>query len=260
MDDRNGGDFGHHVLAADPRTSQLYQDIGRGYSSARRPDPYINAKIQAAIGDGVRVTNVGAGTGNYEPTEGYVVAVEPSWEMINQRHSGTAGVLRALAEQLPFSSRSMDVALATFTLHHWQNISLGLAELKRVARRQVILMSDPDVGRHFWLVDYFPEMVDLASGRGAPSVEPISAHLGVVQSRVLEVPANCIDGFCGAYWSRPEAYLDTSVRASISSLAQLPNEVIQRGVAKLAADLTSGRWDDRHGHLRTLKAYDLGYR
>ena len=73
-------------------------------------------------------------------------------------------------------------------------------------------------------------------------------------------PADCIDGFAGAYWSRPQAYLDPSVRAGISSLAQLPPDVAERCVQKLRQDLASGEWDARYGHLRELTELDLGYR
>jgi len=33
-----------------------------------------------------------------------------------------------------------------------------------------------------------------------------------------------------------------------------------RGTERLRADLGSGEWDRRHGHLRTQREYDGGYR
>jgi hypothetical protein len=69
-----------------------------------------------------------------------------------------------------------------------------------------------------------------------------------------------MDGFGTAFWARPEAYLDPEVQAGMSWLALLPAEVRERGSARLAADLASGTWDRRHGHLRHLPAYDGGYR
>ena len=48
---------------------QVYQSIGNSYSAARRPDPRIQRLIVSALGDAQSVVNVGAGTGNYEPTE-----------------------------------------------------------------------------------------------------------------------------------------------------------------------------------------------
>ena len=206
------------------------------------------------------MVNVGAGTGNYEPTGGFVVAVEPSWAMIGQRVPDVGRTVRAVAERLPFSRGSFDVALATFTLHHWQHLEWGLAELNRVSDRQVIVMSDPVIGRDFWLAEYFPEMFDLESEQRAPTVATVALHFSHVHVEVLEIPSTCSDGFCGAYWSRPEAYLDPRVRMGISSLAQLSSEAIRRGVQRLGEELWSWRWDNRHGRLRTLEAYDLGYR
>ena len=61
-------------------------------------------------------------------------------------------------------------------------------------------------------------------------------------------------------WTRPEAYLDPDVQAGMSWLALLPPEARERGSERLAADLASGAWDGRHGHLRRLLAYDGSYR
>jgi ubiquinone/menaquinone biosynthesis C-methylase UbiE len=118
------------------RTTHLYDTIGRDYSSVRRTDPHINEKIGMALRGARRVVNVGAGTGNYEPAEGFVVAVEPSWAMIGQRPPGVLRTVRAVAERLPFPKGSFDLALATFTLRHWQDLECGLAELNRVSDGQ----------------------------------------------------------------------------------------------------------------------------
>ena len=71
---------------------------------------------------------------------------------------------------------------------------------------------------------------------------------------------DCVDGFAGAYWGWPEAYLDPAVRAGISSLALLSPADAERGAARLREDLESGAWDARFGHLRELPELDLGYR
>src|SRR5262249_49676324 len=63
----------------------LYDRIGRGYTTTRRPDPRIAAAIGAALGDARTVINVGAGAGAYEPSERRIVAIEPSTAMIRQR-------------------------------------------------------------------------------------------------------------------------------------------------------------------------------
>ena len=65
-------------------------------------------------------------------------------------------------------------------------------------------------------------------------------------------------GFLGAYWRRPEAYLDPGVRAAISGFTKLAD--VEPGLARLRADLADGTWEQRHGHVRRRDAVDLGYR
>ena len=158
---------------------QVYESIGVGYASARRPDPPIYLLIVDALGDARTVLNVGAGGGNYEPSERSVIAVEPSLKMISQRRYGSGPALQGVAEALPFSNKSFDAALATFTLHHWTDVSAGLLELKRVAKRQVILLFEPAESLKLWLVEYFPECLALPSETGAPGVNDVRPVLDV---------------------------------------------------------------------------------
>lgn len=239
---------------------QLYQSIGVSYSGVRRPDPRIQRLVDAALGNAKSVVNVGAGTGNYEPSARDVLAVEPSPRMIAQRNSGAAPAIRAVAEALPFRDQAFDAALAILTLHHWTDLAKGLSELRRVAKRQVILTFEPWVSWQFWLVEYFPECVYLPSEKRAPTIDQLRSHLDIQTEMPVPIPADCVDGFAGAYWRRPESYLDPSVRAGISSLAQLSPEVAEHRARKLRRDLASGEWEARYGHLRQLTELDLGYR
>jgi len=118
-----------------------YDRIGRGYSLSRRPDPRVAQQILDALGDAATVVNVGAGTGSYEPRHLAVTAVEPSLEMIRQRPRDAAPVVRALAERLPFADHCFDAALAVLTIHHWRDQSNGLAEMRRVARRRIVILT-----------------------------------------------------------------------------------------------------------------------
>jgi hypothetical protein len=74
------------------------------------------------------------------------------------------------------------------------------------------------------------------------------------------VPHDCSDGFFGAYWRRPEAYLDAGIRGAISALARLGEKPVRGAVARLASDLRSGAWHRRYGALAQLDEIDLGYR
>ena len=245
---------------ASSSSRRLYQSIGDSYSAVRRPDPRIQRQVVAALGNARSVVNVGAGTGNYEPSDRWVVAVEPSLAMIARRRPGAAPAVRGVAEALPFRDRTFEAALAVLTLHHWSDLAGGLSELRRVAARQVILAYEPSAFWQFWLSEYFPECLSLPQEVQAPSIEDLNKHLDVRTVAPVPVPADCIDGFAGAYWRRPESYLDPRVRAGISSLALLPPEVAERCADRLRHDLASGAWDARYGYLRELPEVDLGYR
>jgi SAM-dependent methyltransferase len=238
----------------------LYDQIGRTYTSTRRSDPRIAAAIRQALGDARTVVNVGAGAGAYEPANLPVFAVEPSWQMIRQRTAGTARVIQASAEALPFQDGTFDAALALLTLHHWTDWRRGVDEMRRVANRFVAFTFEPEEVGNFWLTEvYFPEIVELDRGR-CPSVSEIVRHLGDCRVDRIAIPHDCVDGFLAAYWRRPEAYLDPNVRAGISGFALLSKDVVTCGVAHLKADLESGEWEQRFGHVRRLDALDVCYR
>jgi SAM-dependent methyltransferase len=188
-----------------------------------------------------------------------VLAVEPSMGMIRQRPPTAAPVVRALAEALPVASGAFDAVQAVLTVHHWADWRAGLTELRRVARRRVVLAYDTKRHGDFWLVrDYLPEIAALELTR--PSAEDIAAELGAESVVPLPVPWDFTDGVFPAYWRRPEAYLDPVVRQACSALAQTSPEIVDRGIARLAADLESGRWHGRNRELLELAEWDAGFR
>ncbi len=243
-------------------TGAKYDAIGQTYSATRRADPHIAAQLRAALGDARTVLNVGAGTGNYEPDDRSVVAVEPSLTMIGQRAADAAPCVRAVAEALPFPDATFDAALAVLTVHHWRDLECGVAELQRVAARHVIFTFEPSLADEFWLVrDYFPEVRELPQERRLPNCETVRAMFGTGASlAAVLVPADCIDGFGGSYWNRPEAYLDPRIQDGMSMFALLDPTIRASGTERLRSDLAHGRWDEKYGALRAQQAIDLGYR
>jgi len=237
----------------------IYDRIGRRYAQRRRPDPRIAARLHQALGDARKVVNVGAGSGSYEPEDRQVVAVEPSEVMITQRPPDAAPVVRAVAEALPFEKGRFDAALAVLTVHHWTDPERGVAELRRVARRQVIFTWDPTHLARFWFTrDYLPEAVALDAG--FTTLEATLALLGAATVEPVPLPHDCRDGFFAAYWRRPEAYLDPDVRAGISGFGILEEHVVEHALELLAGDLESGEWYRRNEQLLELDEIDLGYR
>jgi SAM-dependent methyltransferase len=238
--------------------AQLYDAIGVSYVVTRRTDPRIAAQIWSALGDAQTVLNVGAGSGSYEPRDRDVLAVEPSAVMRAQRASDAAPCIAASAESLPFVDGAFDAAMAVATTHHWPDPIAGLRELRRVAARVVVFTFDIGGLSQFWLTrDYVPELAELVADH--PSLAEQAQILGATVVPVL-IPWDCVDGFPEAYWRRPQAYLDDSIRQGMSIWARLGSSIEERAVTSLRRDLASGRWAARNGELLELDAADLGLR
>lgn len=79
---------------------------------------------------------------------------------------------------------------------------------------------------------------------------------------VLEfpIPFDFADGYQPAFWRRPEAYLEPSVRNASSTFATLPDRVVLPAMRRLANDLADGSWVERHRHLLDSEVVDYGYR
>jgi SAM-dependent methyltransferase len=233
-----------------------YEQHGTTYGRHRRPDPRIAARIDAALGDSRTVLNIGAGTGSYEPTDRWVLAVEPSATMRAQRPAGAAPVIDARAEAVPFDDDAVDAAMACVTIHHWEPAEAGLREMRRVARGPVVVFTFDLDSLPAWQLEFLDEGLAIERPR-FPTIDAVSGALGG-RTRVerIPTPADCMDGFFEAFWNRPEALLDPAVRSAQSLWSMLEPGEEERIVDRLAAALGSGAWDAEHGHLREQHEYD----
>ena len=161
------------------------------------------------------------------------------------------------AQTLPFGDDTFDAAMGVLTIHHWSDAKGGLSEMARVSRGPLVLLTFDASLKTFWLLDYFPALATLDDGV-MPVMEIFGEVWGDVDVRVVPIPADCSDGFLAAYWRRPEAYLDPRLRAAMSSFWAIDG--VGEGVAQLEADLESGAWEEKYGHLRRLEELDCGYR
>ncbi len=236
----------------------LYDHIGAGYAARRTPDPRIADAITLALEGAQSIANVGAGTGSYELPDKTVIAIEPSMEMLRQRAPGLAPRVQAVAESLPLRDKCVSGATAILTIHHWSNLELGLQELVRISRDRIAIFTwDPDAPP-FWLTkDYFPVLAD-RDRRRFPEIASLSRSLGCVAVQTVSIPCDCVDGFLGAYWRRPTAYLDPAIRSGMSGFRCL--EGIDAGLAKLRDDIATGDWERRNGDILEFESMDLGYR
>lgn len=229
-----------------------YDSTGHNYSGYRKTDPRIAELVTKALGNAKSVINVGAGAGSYEPEDRYVVAVEPSFVMRSQRLlNSKVPAINAKANSLPFDDNSFDAAMAMLTIHHWDDLSKGIDEMKRVSKERIVIMTyDPDELKKFWNTHYFPELIEIEKAR-YPKLELIKNYLdGKCEVIPVPIPLDCADGFQEAYYGRPEEFLKKEVRNSQSAWKFLPVGMEGILVKRLEDDLKSGEWDKKFGHFR----------
>ena len=237
--------------------SELYDQIGHDYAAQRRPDLRIQAAIENQLQGVSTLLNIGAGTGSYEPENLSVTAAEPSAKMIFQRRD-RSNVVQARAEALPFSDNSFDAATAFLTVHHWHDIEKGLEECARAIRKRLVILTCDPESEGFWLSqDYFPGLLDLDQ-KIFPEMDQLRKWMGNISIHPLPIPADCTDGFLGAYWRRPGAYIEEKVRAGMSSFSRIAE--VDRGLDRLRGDIASGVWMQKYGHLLKVDDLDIGYR
>jgi ubiquinone/menaquinone biosynthesis C-methylase UbiE len=251
-----------------------YDEIGKTYNQTRTADERITNKIITYLNlpKDSKVLDVGAGTGNYSyelANAGFkVTAVEPSDIMRNQakQHQNLVW-LSGVAEQLPFENNEFDGLICTLATHHFSDLELSFREMNRVVRdegRIVIFSADPRICLNTcWISKYFRDIVN-DSCKTLPEIDEFKRLFELNTSRKAELypfllPCNLKDKFFFSGWRNPEAYLDESFRAGISSFAAAPTELVNENIKKLQDDLTSGRFQKLYGDIFELTEYDCGY-
>ncbi|HVW79349.1 MAG TPA: methyltransferase domain-containing protein [Mycobacteriales bacterium] len=202
------------------------------------------------------VVNVGAGAGSYEPRDRDVTAVEPSAGMRAQRPPELVPAIDAIAEALPFPDNWFDAAMATVTIHQWCDLDQGLAELRRVSRGPVVILTfDAASLSRLWLAEYLPELI-AAEGARYPDIDHVRAVLGGRSLvKTIPIPLDCVDGFAEAFYGRPERMLDPAVRQAQSAWAFVDEEIAAASVERLRTALESGEWDRKYAALRSQPEY-----
>ncbi len=246
----------------DDLEDSFYDRIGMEYTPTQRPDPRIAMQIHGALGDARSIANVGAGVGVYEPFDRKVLPIEPSERTIAQRSPQLARAIRGYAESLPLAPDSVDAAMACMTLHRWVDWRVGINELRRVARKRVVIFTyDYSYATRFWLLrDYLPKLARLDCARFPAIEEQLVATGDEVRIEPVLIPHDCEDGFLAAYWRRPTAYLDQQMRSGMSTFRLPGAERLLDGLDQLAEDLRTGLWEARNQDILGCEQLDLGYR
>lgn len=102
------------------------------YSSYRQTDERMAEYVYKELANANMILSFGSETGSYEPTDKYVVAVEPSTTMRQQMlDKNKVPAINAKAYNLPFDSNSFDASMPMITVNHWHDMDKGLKELSQ---------------------------------------------------------------------------------------------------------------------------------
>lgn len=238
----------------------LYNRIGSGYDTTRRPDPFIAGRLRALLSPrpGGRYVDIACGSGNYTlalANAGVpMTGVDISARMIAAARAKPAPAsldhwVQAQVAAMPFAGGAFAGAVCSLAIHHFPDLPAAFAEISRIvdARdgRLVIFTATPGQMRHYWLGRYFPAMLERSISQ-MPSPESVKRALGEAGFRQVttenyHVSPTLRDLFLYSGKQRPELYLDAGVRAGISSFSSLGDRgEIEAGLARLAADIESG--------------------
>ncbi|MEO1435552.1 MAG: class I SAM-dependent methyltransferase [Bacteroidota bacterium] len=232
---------------------ERYDNIGKGYNDTRMADPYLLSRMEVLLQlkkDG-HYLDVGAGTGNYTIAlnqKGYsFTGIEPSETMIEKARAASKAIIwkQGHAEAIPVADASIDGVLASFTIHHWKNLSKGITEVARVLKpggNFLILTGWPRQMEHYWLKHYFPNMI-VDSQKVMPREQRVlrllkTHNFTAIRQEPYEVKPNLLDHVLYAGKHHPEKYLDPDIRKGISSFSAFSHESeVRKGLEQLEKDI-----------------------
>ena len=243
---------------------QIYDDIGTGYNSTRKADPYLTSRIIDLLQPekNKHYLDVGCGTGNYTYAlwqQGIkFTGLDPSQRMLDEakKHQCEIEWVNGNAENIPFPENSFQGAIATLTVHHWKNQVLAFREINRIMTpegRFVLFTSTPEQMKGYWLNHYFPHMLRKSINQMPGFDETIfsltKAGFEIFLTEKYEVRMDLSDHFLYAGKNNPLLYFDKNVRSGISSFAALSNEdEIEQGLALLASDMRNKKFAEVQHH------------
>ena len=235
----------------------LYDQIGVGYDTTRRADPGIVRTLLRLVDmpTGGDCLDVACGTGNYTIALAdaglLMTGVDVSRQMLTAAQAKPSPVrwVNGDATALPFEDGEFRSAVCTMALHHFREPERAFREIGRVLGdgRLVFFTADREQMRRYWLNEYFPQAIERATLQMPPVEQSLRQLAAAGFRRVRLVPwavtPDLQDLFLYAGKYRPALYLEPRVRAGISTFANLADaQEITDGCARLAADLTSGRF------------------
>ncbi len=231
-----------------------YNTLAAAYARNRRVHPGVLRLLMETgrISDASDLLEVGCGTGNYsialcEATGCRAAGVDPSAEMLAVAQSRTQAIdlRQGRAEALPFTNNGFDLIFSVDVIHHVAERAAFFREAARLLRPGgrlcTITDSAEDIRRRRPLSSHFPETVAVELAR-YPRIETLRGEMAEA-------------GFT-PIWSETteQPYLLTDIQGyrerAYSSLHLIPDDAVQRGIARLEHDL-------RDGPIAALSLYTL---
>lgn len=178
-----------------------------------------------------------------------VYGLDPSEGMLNIARGLSTDVIwqKGVAEKIPFSNLMFSGAIATLTIHHWNNIEIGFSEINRILKlgSYFVLFTAFQKQMHaYWLNHYFPKLMNA-------SIQKMPTHQSIVRNAknqgfriLIELPYfiqdNLEDLFLYSGKNVPDLYFSDVIRSGMSSFAgQSDKDEINIGLEKLRKDLQS---------------------
>lgn len=235
----------------------IYDKIGTNYNTTRNADSYITSRLHALLKPNAegRYVDVGCGTGNYmralRDMGLYFTGVEPSEVMLEKAKAKNPGadILHGSVENIAIPDHSFEGGIATFTIHHWQDMKAGLNKIYRVLKpgaNFVLLSFTPEQLRNYWLYHYFPNTMQRSSEvvLGIDEMTEIFQSCGFtdVSTEKYFVHEGLTDHFLYSNKYKPEQYLIPEIRNGASSFTvYADNAEVERGLIELKTDINTGK-------------------
>lgn len=229
------------------------------YHRRRKADPFISGRLLDLLcpQEDEIYLDVGCRTGDYTVSfdeEGYkFYAVEPSVQLLEiaKAKSGRIKWLNGSSSMIPAADGFFGGAIATLTVHHWQDLEKSFQELFRVLKdksRLIIFTAIPEQMKSYWLNKYFPKMLEAFSSL-MPCLNVLEtnarkAGFQLVKKEKYFIPGNIQDQLFYSGKHDPEVYFNPSLRDEMPSFTELSTEEeISSGLADLRADLDNWEFE-----------------
>jgi len=209
---------------------------------------------------GATLADIGGGTGNYAlalAAEGWnPLVIDRSPEMLAHAHDKGLQTVMANARSLPFADQSFDAAMLVSMLHHVEEQPQALAEARRIlrpgGRLAVMAFTREDIA-DAWCLDYFPRSRAWMYAAHPPLAEMLAQLPGAERLEVIFT--DLADGSLAALLGHPRLLLEAGRREQTSYFERMQRdhpEELERGLARLAADLDAGRGPTQPGRASVI--------